>query len=199
MRTLLSIIGPLIGSIGFLPYLKDTVSGRVRPRIASWATWSLVTGIATVAALSQRAYASSILTGVSTCVELSILVMALRKGDFAYNWVDGVSQAISLLGIGAWLLSKDAAFAIIFTIVADGFGAVPTFYHAWVAPHEETWQPFMLGGVGAAISLLAVGSITFIAAGFPIYLVVADFGLGITIYVRQRVVPAGKAIASKAG
>jgi hypothetical protein len=195
MRTLLSIIGPLVGTIGFLPYLKDTARGSVRPRIASWATWSLVTGIATVAALSQRAYASSILTGVATCVELSILVMALRKGDYAYNWVDGVSQAISLLGIGAWLLSKDATFAIIFTILADGFGAVPTFYHAWVAPHEEKWQPFMLGGVGSTVSLLAVGSITFLAAGFPIYLMVVDFALGINVYFRQRVVPAGKAVA----
>jgi hypothetical protein len=126
--------------------------------------------------------------------------MAFRHGDFAYNWVDGVSQAISLLGIGAWLLSKDAAFAIIFTIVADGFGAVPTFYHAWVAPHEETWQPFMLGGVGATVSLLAVvGSITFVAAGFPIYLAVVDFGLSITVYFRQRVVPDGKPVANTAG
>jgi hypothetical protein len=76
---------------------------------------------------------------------------------------------------------------------------VPTFYHAWVAPHEETWQPFMLGGVGATVSLLAVGSITFVVAGFPIYLMVVDFGLGINVYVRQRVVPGGKAVASKAG
>jgi hypothetical protein len=57
----------------------------------------------------------------------------------------------------------------------------------------------MLGGVGATVSLLAVGSITFVAAGFPIYLVVVDLGLGITVYFRQRVVRVGKAVASKAG
>jgi hypothetical protein len=198
MKTILSIIGPLIVTIGFLPYLRATVRGSVRPRIASWATWSLVTGIATVAALSQRAYTSAVLTGMATCVELSILVMALRKGDFAYTGVDGVSQAISLLGICAWLLTKDATFAIIFTIVADWFGAVPTFYHSWFAPHDEAWPPFILGGIGAAISFLAVGSINFVAAGFPIYLMLVGLALGITIYFRQRAVPVHNAVASKA-
>jgi hypothetical protein len=198
MKTILTIIGPLIVTIGFIPYLRATARGSVRPRIASWATWSLVTGIATVAALTQRAYTSAVLTGIATGIELSILAMALRRGDYAYNWVDGVSQAISLLGICAWLLSKDATFAIIFNIVADGFGAVPTFYHAWIAPHEEAWQSFILGGIGSAVSLLAVGSISFVAAGFPIYLTVVGLTLGLNIYFRQRVVP-GKIAVPKAG
>jgi hypothetical protein len=199
VKALLSIIGPLIVTIGFIPYLLDTVRGSVRPRIASWATWSLVTGIVTVAALSQGAYTSAVLTGMGTCVELLILIMALRKGDYTYTWVDGASQTISLLGICAWLLSKDATFAIIFSIVADGFGAVPTFYHAWVAPHEEAWPPFVLGGVGATVSLVAVGTATFVAVGFPIYLVAIGFALGLSIYIRQRVVPIDGALGREVG
>ena len=195
MRPALSIIGPLIAALGFLPYLKETIKGSVRPRIASWASWSLVTGIATVAALTQQAYTSAFLTGIATCVELSILIMALRHGDYDYSWVDGVSQAISLFGIVAWLLSKDATFAIIFNIIADLFGAVPTFYHSWLAPHDEAWQPFMIRGVGAAISCLAVGSLSFVAAGFPVYLTLVGFALGLNIYVRQKMVPAKAAHA----
>lgn len=195
MRTFLSIIGPLIAALGFLPYLRETIKGSVRPRIASWATWSLVTGIATIAALTQQAYTSAFLTGIATCVELSILAMALRKGDYDYNWVDGASQVISLLGVVAWLLSRDAALAIIFNIVADFFGAVPTFYHTYLAPHDEAWPPFMLGGVGAAVSFLAVSSVSFITAGFPIYLALVSFALGLTIYFRQKMVPAKEAHA----
>lgn len=100
MRTFLSIIGPLIAAVGFLPYLKETIKGTVKPRIASWATWSLVTGVATIAAFSEGAYTSAFLTGVATAIQLSILLMALRKGDYDYNWIDGASQAISLVGIG---------------------------------------------------------------------------------------------------
>lgn len=188
MRTLLSIIGPLIAALGFLPYLKDTIKGTVRPRIASWATWSLVTGIATIAALSQQAYTSAFLTGVATVIELSILIMALKKGDYDYNWIDGASQAISLIGIVAWLTTSNAAYAIIFNIIADFFGAVPTFYHSWISPHDEAWQPFIISGIGAGISFLAVSSVGFVTAGFPIYLCLVGFALGLNIYFRQKVV-----------
>ncbi len=189
MRTFLSIIGPLIAALGFLPYLKETISGKVRPRIASWATWSLVTGIATIAALSEHAYTSAFLTGIATLIELLILIMALRKGDYDYNWIDGTSQAISVIGIVAWLTTSNAAWAIFFNIVADFFGAVPTFYHSWISPHHEQWQPFIISGIGASISFIAVSTITLVTAGFPIYLALVGFALGLNIYFRQKVVP----------
>jgi hypothetical protein len=182
-----------MAALAFLPYLRDTVTGSVRPRVASWATWSLVTGIATIAALSQHAYTSALLTGVATCIELSVLVMALRKGAYDYSWVDGASQAISLCSIVAWLLSKDATLAIMFNIAADLFGGVPTFYHSWLSPHDEAWQPFLLSSVGAAISFAAVGTISFVAAGFPMYLMLVGLALGLNIYLRQKVVPVKEA------
>jgi hypothetical protein len=188
MRTFLSIIGPLIGVFGFLPYLKATIKGSVRPRIASWTSWSLVTGIATIAELSQHAYTSAFLTGVFTVIELSVLIAALKKGDYNYNWVDGTSQAISIIGIVAWLSTSDATWAIIFNIIADFFGAVPTYYHSWVKPHDESWLPYILSGVGAAVSLLAVKGLGFITAGFPIYLTFVGLTLGLNIYLRQKVV-----------
>ncbi len=192
MRIFLSIIGPLISVLGFLPYLKETIKGTVKPRIASWATWSLVTGIATVAALSQHAYTSAFLTGAATTIELSILIMALKKGDYDYSWIDGISQAISVIGIVAWLTTNNAALAIIFNIIADFFGAVPTFYHSWISPHKESWLPFIFSGIGAGISFLAVSSIGFVTAGFPIYLCILGFALGLNIYFRQKAVPVSK-------
>ena len=197
LRTVLSIVGPLIAALGFLPYLKETISGKVRPRIASWASWTLVTGIATIAALSEHAYTSAFLTGIATVIEGSILIMALRKGDYDYNWIDGTSQAISLVGIVAWLTTSNAAWAIIFNIIADFFGAVPTFYHSWIAPHDESWKPFILSGIGASVSFLAVQEIGFVTAGFPIYLALVGYALGLNIYFRQKQVPDKAAKATK--
>jgi hypothetical protein len=190
-------VGPLIAALGFLPYLRETINGKVRPRIASWATWTLVTGIATIAAFSEHAYTSAFLTGVATVIEGSILIMALRKGDYDYNWIDGTSQAISLVGIVAWLTTSNAAWAIIFNIIADFFGAVPTFYHSWIAPYDESWKPFILSGLGASVSFLAVQEIGFVTAGFPIYLALVGYALGLNIYFRQKQVPDREVKATK--
>ena len=169
MRFVFSIIGPLIAALGFLPYLKETAKGIVKPRVASWATWSLVTGIATI-------------------IELSILIMALRKGDYDYNWVDGASQTISILGIVVRLTTSNPVWAIIFNILADFFGAVPTFYHSWIKPHDESWLPFILSGIGAGLSFMGVKYVGMVSAGFPVYLSIIGFALGLNIYFRQKVV-----------
>lgn len=82
-------------------------------------TWALITGTATVAAISEGAYSSAALTGVATLTELVILYFALKHGDKDYGWLDGVCQAVSVLGIVAWIVSKNATYAIAFNILAD--------------------------------------------------------------------------------
>lgn len=189
MDALFTIVGSLIASLGFIPYLRDTIKGKVRPRLASWTTWSLVTGIATVAAISEGAYTSAWLTGLMTAIEIAILVVALKKGVRDYNWVDAVCQVLSFVGIVAWLQSSNASYAILFNIIADFFGAVPTFYHAWIKPHDEAWKPFIIDGIGSNITMLAVSEISLVAAGFPLYFTLMGYTLGATIYYRQKMTP----------
>lgn len=192
MRNAIAIIGPLIAAVGFIPYLIATARGTVRPRIASWATWSLVTGVATIAALSEGAYTSAFLTGVSTLIELLILCIALRKGDRDYGWLDGACQILAVFGVIAWLTTDDALWAIIFTMSADFFGVIPTLYHSWHDPHKEAWQPFVTSGFGSSLSLASVTQVGFVTAGFPAYLAGIGYIIGAVIYTRQRILPQTK-------
>jgi len=186
VRTLLTIVGPCISASGFLPYMLATFRGTIRPRVASWATWSLVTGIATVAAFSDGAYASGALTAVATACELAILGFALHKGQWTYTWIDGSSQGISLAGMVGWLSTSNAIWAIVFSIIADFFGAVPTFHNGWTAPQDENWAPYVVSGAGAAVSFLAVKDVTVVSAAFPAYVAVFGPCLGSMIILRQR-------------
>lgn len=190
MRNTLAFLGALIESVAFWPYLKETLAGTVRPRIASWSTWALVTGIATVAALSERAYSSAALTGVATIIEITIVIAALRKGDRDYGVLDGVSQFISVVGIIAWLMTDQAYLAIIFTITADFFGVVPTLYHSWKKPHDEAWLSFAVSGFGSILSCLAVDKLTVVNLGFPVYLASVGLAMAGLIFIRQRQHPA---------
>ncbi len=188
MTDILRIVGPILAASGFAPYLLSTIKGKVKPRVASWATWTMVTGIATAAELSKHSYTSALLTGIATIPEALILVMALRNGDFDYSWVDGVSQILSIAGIIFWLSTSSPMGAIVANILADLFGAVPTFYHIWIKPHEEAWLPFLISAVGSGMSLLAVANFGIVAAGFPIYLLLIDSSLSLSIFLRQKAV-----------
>jgi hypothetical protein len=188
MKNILALVGSIVAAVSFVPYLIDTVKQTVKPRIASWMTWSLVTGISTVAALTAHAYVSALLTGAATLVELSVLALALRNGDRTYKWLDAASQATSAIGIVAWLLSRNPAAAILFSIMADFFGAVPTYYHGWVTPHEEQWQSFVIFGFGSLLTVFAVTTYNFINLAFPVYFSITATTIGADIFFRQRVV-----------
>lgn len=185
--SIFSIVGPIVAALGFTPYIIQTYKGVLKPRIASWTTWSLVTAIATAAEFSNHDYVSAAFTGLATVPELIILAMAFKKRDFDYNWIDAASQLLSLIGIIFWLTSHNPEWAVIATIGADFFGAVPTFYHAWLSPHNEAWLPFLISAIGAGISLLAIRNIGIVAAGFPIYLLLIDISLSLTIFFRQKI------------
>jgi hypothetical protein len=189
IKQILSFIGPLIAAFGLYPYFKDSVSGKVKPRIASWTTWTLVTGVATVAAISQHAWASAFLTGVATIMEAMILVAALKKGERDYNRVDIISQVLSVGGVVAWLSTSNAIYAILFNMIADFCGVVPTMYHSWRQPHEESANPFLISAFGSIVSFFAVTKYDFVNISFPLYLAFAGTLIGLTIIYRQRQVP----------
>lgn len=190
METLLTAIGSVIVAVSFLPYLRDTVKGKVKPRIASWATWSLISVIATIAALSKDAYASAALTGSGSVVEILVLFFALKSGDKTYELIDGICQTIAIFGVAAWLLTSNPVWAILFNILADIFAAIPTFYHAWIAPYEEAWKPFIYWSFGSFLTIFGIHEFNFINAGFPIYFTLIALTIGGFIFTRQKMVKA---------
>ena len=189
MKEFLIVSGSIIVAVSLIPYLVLTIKGKIRPRISSWSTWALITGIATIAAISEGAYTSALLTGISTINEILIVIFAIRHGDKDYSRIDAICQSTSVLGVVFWLVSGSVIWAIFFQMIADMFAAIPTFYHSWIAPHEEDWSPFLIFAFGAAVVASTIRELDFINLGFPIYLIVVSGSLGILILVRQRMVP----------
>ncbi len=185
MRTFLAIAGSLIVAFSFLPYLLDTVHSKVKPRIATWTTWLLISVIATSAAIAAHAYASALLTGMSGLIEITVLIFALKNGDTTYEKIDFICQAIAVTGIIAWLITNNPTLAILFNIIADLFGSVPTVYHAWIRPYEEAWQSFVIFGVGSLVTVVSISEITFATVAFPIYFAINSLTIGFVIMLRQ--------------
>lgn len=183
---LLAPVGSIVVAFSFLPYLRDTVKKKIKPRIATWSTWSLITGVATVAALSEGAYVSALLTGITTIVELSVLFFALKGGDRTYEKIDFICQAIAIMGIAGWILTSNPIWAIIFSILADMFAAIPTFYHTWIAPFEEAWHSFIIFAAGSFLTIFAIDEYSFINSAFPIYLTLIAASIGSFIIFRQK-------------
>lgn len=75
-------------------------------------------------------------------------------------------------------------------MIADFCGVVPTMYHSWKLPHEESSSPFLISSLGAFVSFFAVEKYDFINVSFPLYLTLAGALIGLTVIYRQKRVPA---------
>jgi len=176
--TVLIILSGLFFVSGLGPYLSDIIKRRTKPRIVSWFNWTLLTGIATAAALAEHQYASAFITGVGTICTALIVILSLRySSDRKFETLDVVCQICAVIGLVLWASFDNPTLALVASMSIDFIVGLPTWKHAWFKPWEETAAPFVLAVVGAACAIVATifdSSHTVSGLIFPVYLTLAN-------------------------
>ena len=80
MKDLFLVLATVVTIVSVIPYLRDILKGTTKPNLVSWITWTLLTGIATVAEVVAGEYTAAIFTG-SAVIETGLVVILglLRK------------------------------------------------------------------------------------------------------------------------
>ena len=71
-KTVISIIAVLLTFIGYIPYVRDTLSGKTTPHVYTWFIWGLVTAIAYGLQVSGGA-------GVGSWVTLVVVIFMVNS------------------------------------------------------------------------------------------------------------------------
>lgn len=190
LRAILITASSILTVVSIVPYLRDVIKGKTKPRIVSWFTWALLTGIACAASSADHAYASATLLFFATVATGLVVILGFKHGDRKFERFDIVCQIGVVVGLVLWLLLNSPAIAILASIVIDLAGALPTLKHTWQKPYEETWVAFLIGCIGCACTVLAVTSWKVTALAYPVYLTTMDALFTVIILVRHRYVTA---------
>lgn len=145
-------------ALGFVLIAVAVMWGSVRPNRYSWLIWSVVAALA--AASSWQAGATWPLAGAAMnalgCIV--ILVLALRRGCDARNRTDTTCLAVAVAGVALWLLTDEPVVGLLFFLLADASGAVPTIRGVAADPFAESavgWSILALAGAAAVLSVEA--------------------------------------------
>jgi hypothetical protein len=176
------IVGTLIGAVGSIAYLIDTVKGKVKPNRVSFLLWSIAPFIAFVAQIKQGVGLESLMTFSTGFLPLIIFVASFvnKKAEWKLSNFDLLCGFMSIVGLVLWLITKVGNVAIFFSIVADGLAAIPTIVKAYKYPDTEMAWPWIATCFGVALTLLTLDKWTFANSGFIIYILLVDaliFGL----------------------
>lgn len=174
MKDFLIIVSGLLTLGSSLPYIIEIIRGKTKPRIVSWLTWTILTAIACAASFADRQYPAAILMFCAVIETALVVVLGFKHGDRSFERLDIVCQLGALIGLALWFTLKSPMLAVLVTVAIDFTGAIPTLWHSWKSPHEETWAAYALAGLGGGLTVLAAGHWQVTAVLYPLYILVIN-------------------------
>lgn len=167
---MLMILSSGLAGASVVPYLYGIVSGQVRPRLVTWATWSVLTGMAATASASSGDWPAATLAGVGTAATAMIVATGWRAGVCDIGRFDLACALLVAAGLGIWWYTDNPAAAVVVACLVDLIGLAPTLAHVWAHAQEESTSAFALIAAGGLCSVLAAwGTWTITAMAYPVY------------------------------
>ncbi len=183
----ISIVLPLIGPI---IYIYEILYKGVKPNRMTRLIF-LILGILTTASLFAQESRISIWLSVASLFQaILVFLVSIKHGEGGTNKLDILVFIIAMLGIVAWKLTNNPLWALIFSIVADFAGVVPTLVKSYKKPHEESYIFYGLDTIASLFNLLALfllsGTIFSFDAIYSSYLFVINGLVASIILVRGK-------------
>lgn len=175
MEALSSWIGGvagLISFVAFVPYIHSTWRRRTRPNRATWWIWTLVGFL-----LAGSYYASGARHTVWVAVSfalgpLVIAVLSLKRGEGGWTRLDRTCLLGALVSLLLWWFSHSPLIALLFNLIIDMLGAIPTVRKSYLEPQGESLVAWILFLVGNGLNLFAVEVWRFAIVIYPAYMFV---------------------------
>ena len=167
-----AVVGAIIGSIGGLYYLYDTVIGRAQPNRVTWFLWGLFPMIIFVAQRAQGVEGLSWASFAAGFMPFLILLASFlnEKAYWKTEPKDYALMAAAVFAFVLWALTDNPNLAILFALVADFLAGLPTLLKAYRYPGTESWVAYAISTVGFGVAILAIPSFTFENYAFITYL-----------------------------
>lgn len=190
MHNLLLFIGVGLVAFSGVPYIIALLRHQVRPKLVSWAIWTILAVILTLSALREGQIPSALLSSISIVSCGTILALSWRHAKLKVTRLDMVCLIGALAGLVAYFLVGGVA-ALIVSVAVDAIAYVPTLIHGYTDPEEESLASYVyaVSGEILVLGVAVVSGAGFAGIVYPLYVVVFN-GLMAGLIVTGRVVRA---------
>jgi len=186
IRIVFGILSGCLLVAGALPYIIDVWNNRTRPNVISWAGWTFLTVITTVAQVAKGADLSIIVPIASTIGTGIVATLGVRYGYTKFSILDKTCFTLGIIAILVWILTKEPLTAIVISVIADILFLLPTSVKAYREPNTETAFTYILFATGAFLGLLSSAQLDLQDMIYPIYLMVAYSSTTCILLIRRK-------------
>lgn len=155
MKEIFALGAACLAIAGNVPYIRDTVAGRIQPHAYTWFVWSIVSAITLSGQIVKGAGIGALPAAIAELFTIGIFFLALRYG-FKATRTDTYFLVVALLGVIPWLLTKDPTLSVVIAVGIDLVAFVPTLQKTWRAPESETGALYGANVARHALALLSM-------------------------------------------
>lgn len=187
--TVLLTTGTSLATLSIVPYIRDIVQGRAKPRVISWAVWTLLLGLTAIVSWREHQVSSAVLSAASTVGCFVVVLLAVRHTSLTLTRLERFSLFGAVIGVGMWLLFDDPMLVLMTAITVDAVAYLPTFVNGWRNPHHESMSMFVTSAIGSSLVLQAAVLAHATSRGlvYPVYsLVFGSIMIGILVARRAQ-------------
>jgi hypothetical protein len=179
-------LGALLSLLGSASYALQTVRGKTRPNRITWFMWGSAPIIGFFAQLDKGVGLPAVMTlaiGVGPAI-IFVASFFNPAGYWRLTRFDIACGIVSVAALVVWLSLDNPTLAILFAILADLMGGIPTLRKAWSAPETEHPSVFVWSAANATITLLTIDHWNVQTWAFPAYIVLICGILALLVLLR---------------
>jgi len=168
-----------------VPYFAGIFKKMVKPHGFTWLLWGTLSGITLAVQLNEGAGAGAWLSASNLILDLAIAVLAFHFGTFTIARSDWAVLITALLAIPLWLLTDNPLWSVLIVCGINLLGCYPTFRKSWSKPQDEFSMTFLLGGVSALLSIVALDNLHVTNFLYPLVIGISNLSLVTMIWYRR--------------
>lgn len=175
----------------YVPYLRDTISGRCRPHVLSWGMWGLATGVAAALQLTHGGGWGAVVTVAAASTCFTVAIISARRGvwDVTRSDVAFITAAAGALAL--WLVADRPVWSVVLLCVVDLLSFAPTVRKSWADPASETVSVYVVGSLRLTLAVAALGEHTVVTVLYPVVWSLANGAFAVGLLARRRAVAGG--------
>jgi hypothetical protein len=185
MLAIIGILGGVLSLLSNIPYIIDTIRRKTKPQRVTWGIFFLLNITFLFNQSAIGATDSLWLISSFAISTLIIFCLSMKYGVGGHGKRDVAIFAGAVLGVILWFVLNQPIFSVIMSLVVATLAVIPTFIKAYRDPRSETSLKWLLGGIAALLTVIAVGKLDLVVL-FPIYSFLTQAGIYAVIVYRTK-------------
>lgn len=177
MKEFLAVASLAVSLAANIPYILETIQGKVKPERISWLLWTLLGGTYFFSALFAEG--ATWFTFGELVGPIIILLLSFKYGVGGKSRLDQYSLAVALVAFGLLFVLEGVLISLLLALLIDGIGAFLTIRKLLIDPASESRNFWILAATAGSLAILSLRTYNVETVLFPLYIVLLSVFISI--------------------